>query len=58
MTLNFRLLQVPRQFIYFVFVHELCHLIEHHHGKAFYALMTRIMLDWEKQREKSNSFKF
>jgi len=58
MTLNIKLLQVPRQFIDYVIVHELCHLIEHNHGKDFYALMTRIMPDWEEQREKLNSFEF
>lgn len=58
MTLNIKLLQVPRQFIDYVIVHELCHLIEHNHGKAFYALMTRIMPDWEEQRERLNSFEF
>ena len=58
MTLNIKLIQVPRQFIDYVIVHELCHLIEHNHSAAFYALMSRIMPDWEEHREKLNSFEF
>ena len=58
MTLNLKLIQVPRQFIDYVIVHELCHLIEHNHSTAFYALLTRIMPDWKGQREKLNSFEF
>nr|MBN1228833.1 M48 family metallopeptidase [Anaerolineae bacterium] len=26
-------------------VHELRHLVEHHHGPAFYALLTRVLPD-------------
>lgn len=58
MTLNIKLIQVPRQFIDYVIVHELCHLIEHNHSAEFYTLMTRILPDWEDRREKLNSFEF
>jgi predicted metal-dependent hydrolase len=58
MTLNIKLIQVPRQFIDYVIVHELCHLVEHNHSASFYALLSRIMPDWEGQREKLNSFEF
>jgi predicted metal-dependent hydrolase len=43
MNLNLKLVMVPRQFIDYVIVHELYHLIEHNHGSGFYALMSRIM---------------
>ncbi len=58
MNLNLKLVMVPRQFIDYVIVHELCHLIEHNHGSSFYALMSRIMPDWEEKRESLNKFEF
>lgn len=58
MNLNLKLVMVPRQFIDYVIVHELCHLIEHNHGLSFYALMSKIMPDWEEKRESLNKFEF
>jgi len=58
MTLNLKLVMVPRQFIDYVIVHKLCHLIEHNHGSAFYALMSKIMPDWEEKRDALNRFEF
>jgi len=58
MNLNLKLVMVPRQFIDYVIVHELCHLIEHNHGAGFYALMSKIMPDWEEKRESLNIFEF
>ena len=58
MTLNLKLVMVPRQFIDYVIVHELCHLIEHNHSAAFYALMSKIMPDWEEKRDALNRFEF
>lgn len=54
MNLNLKLVMVPRQFIDYVIVHELCHLIEHNHGSAFYVLMSKIMPGWEEKRESLN----
>ena len=50
-TLNLHLMRAPRPCIDYVVVHELCHLVEHNHGKGFYALMDRVMPDWRKRRE-------
>ena len=58
MNLNLKLVMVPRQFIDYVIVHELCHLIEHNHSPSFYALMSKIMPDWEEKRESLNQFEF
>jgi predicted metal-dependent hydrolase len=57
-TLNFKLIQVPKQLIDYVIVHELSHLVEHSHNGDFYYLLSRIMPDWEKRREKLNRFEF
>jgi predicted metal-dependent hydrolase len=57
-TLNLKLVMVPRQLIDYVIVHELCHLAEHNHSKGFYALLARVMPDWEERREKIEGYDF
>ncbi len=57
-TLNLKLIQVPRPLIDYVIVHEMSHLVEHRHSQAFYKLLGRLMPDWEKRREKLNAFEF
>lgn len=54
-TLNLKLIQMPKDCIDYVIVHELCHLKEHHHDPKFYALLGRVMPDWERRRDKINS---
>ena len=54
--LNLKLIQVPKPYIDYVIVHELCHLKEHHHGRRFYELLDRILPDWQQKREKLNFF--
>ncbi len=57
-TLNLKLIHVPKKLINYVIVHELSHLVEHNHAPAFYALMSKVMPDWETRREKLNEFEF
>ena len=57
-TLNLKLIQVSKQYIDYVIVHELCHLVQHNHSSDFYALISRIMPDWEQRRLKLNEFEF
>jgi hypothetical protein len=54
--LNLKLIQVPKLYIDYVIMHELCHLKEHHHGQRFYALLNRVMPDWREKRQKLNEF--
>ncbi len=54
--LNLKLIQVPKVYIDYVVMHELCHLKEHHHGRRFYDLLDRVMPDWRSKREKLNAF--
>jgi len=58
MTLNLKLIMVPKQFIDYIMVHEMCHLIEHNHSQAFYVLMSKVMPGWEEQRENLNLYEF
>ena len=52
--LNLRLIQVPKEYIDYVVVHELCHLKEHNHSQRFYELLNRVMPDWQKKRQRLN----
>lgn len=53
-TLNLELIKMPKPSIDYVIVHELCHLVEHNHGKQFYALLDRVLPDWETRRQRLN----
>ena len=49
-TLNKRLLEVPRNCIEYVVMHELCHFIHPNHSKQFYSSMTMLMPDWKERK--------
>lgn len=57
-TLNLKLMQVPKPYIDYVIVHELCHLVEHNHSKRFYLLLDRVMPDWRDRRQRLNALDF
>ena len=48
---SWRLMQYPDEAVDYVVVHELAHIRQKNHGKAFYALIKSILPDY-KQREK------
>ncbi|MBA3870473.1 MAG: M48 family metallopeptidase [Anaerolineae bacterium] len=52
--LNLTLIQMPKDLIDYVVIHELCHLKEHNHSPAFYALLERVLPDWEERRKQLN----
>ena len=53
-SLNLKLMQVPKPYIDYVIVHELCHLVEHNHSRRFYLLLDRMMPDWRERRRRLN----
>ena len=57
-SLNIKLIQVSVEFIDYVIVHELCHLKYLHHEPEFYKLLSRMMPDWERKKEKLDRFDF
>jgi predicted metal-dependent hydrolase len=53
-TLNLKLILAPKDLIDYVILHELCHLKEHNHSAAYYALLDRILPDWRERRAALN----
>lgn len=47
-TLNPHLIKAPKECIDYVILHELCHIAEHNHSEKFYRLMSQVMPDWKK----------
>jgi predicted metal-dependent hydrolase len=57
-TLNVKLVKVPKSHIDYVIFHELCHLVEPYHSPRYYELLDRVLPDWQERREKLNAFEF
>lgn len=47
---SWRLMQYPDAAVDYVVVHELAHIREKNHGRAFYALIEQILPDWRERR--------
>jgi predicted metal-dependent hydrolase len=54
-TLSSLLVAAPTECIDYVILHELCHLREMNHGKAFYALLSAVLPDWKERRARLNA---
>ena len=50
-TLNRRLLEVPRDCIEYVVTHEFCHFIHPNHSKQFYTFLNMLMPDWNARKQ-------
>jgi predicted metal-dependent hydrolase len=57
-TLNVKLIQVPKTYIDYVIFHELCHLKEPNHSPQYYELLDRVLPDWRERREKLTAVEF
>lgn len=53
--LNPALVAAPVDCIDYVIIHELCHLLCHHHRPEFYKLMSQILPDWKRRKKKLES---
>lgn len=50
-TLNRRLLEVPRNCIEYVVMHEFCHFVQPNHSTRFYDFLTILMPDWRERKK-------
>jgi len=54
-VLNPHLVKAPRECIDYVIVHELCHLKEHNHSKKYWALLGRVLPEWQERKRRIDS---
>jgi predicted metal-dependent hydrolase len=52
LMLNLQLIQAPTDAIDYVITHELCHVTEPHHRRAFFELLGMVMPDWQRRKER------
>jgi predicted metal-dependent hydrolase len=57
-TLNTKLVMVPKTLIDSVVVHELCHLQVLNHGAQFQQLLSRVMPDWRERKDLLDRYDF
>jgi predicted metal-dependent hydrolase len=50
--LNTELIKAPKGSIEYVVIHELAHLVHHNHTKPFFDLLSRILPDWKKWKNR------
>lgn len=56
MTLDARLLTLPRELGEYVIVHELVHLLAPNHGRVFKAFLKSYLPDWEERHSRLQGF--
>lgn len=57
-TLNAKLIELPRYCIDYVVLHEFSHFIHPNHSKAFHAFVTMMMPDWKERKKILEDHKF
>ena len=57
LNFNFRLLFVPEKFVDYVVVHEICHLKELNHSKAFWSLVSQAIPNYNIIRKELRKYK-
>lgn len=48
--ISWRAIQLPREILTYVVVHEMVHLLYHNHSEAFWAHLNRVMPDYEQRK--------
>jgi len=57
-ALSLKLIQVPKWYIDYVVMHELCHLVERNHDPCFHELLDRAMPDWRERKRELDEYEF
>ncbi len=55
-NLNLRLAAMPKEFLEYVVVHELCHFHVAAHNQEFWSYVARCLPDWQVRRNRLNSY--
>lgn len=55
-TINKNLIYPPHECMEYVVLHELSHLVEPNHSKAFYNIIETVMPDWKERKNVLNNF--
>ncbi len=55
-SLNYKLLMLPKELIDYVIIHELCHLKEMNHSKSFWQLVGSIFLNYKQLKKELRTF--
>ena len=58
LNFNYRLSFLPVTLMDYVVVHELCHIREHNHSPAFWALVGQAYPNWKALRKELESYRF
>jgi len=54
--INIELIKKPRDYLEYIIVHELVHLMERKHNKRFKEIMNKYLPKWETYRKQLNEF--
>jgi len=50
-TLNKRLIEIPRNAVQYVVMHEFVHFLHHNHSDKFYEMLSALMPDWKARKK-------
>lgn len=56
LSFNYKIVFLPEHLADYLVVHELCHLREHNHGKAFWSLVSESVPDYALRRKELRNF--
>lgn len=56
-TINTELIKYPLEFLEYVLMHEVCHLIHNNHSQNFYELFSNLLPNWKEYKKELNRLK-
>lgn len=56
--LNFRVVMLPHEFVDYIIVHELCHVLQMNHSDEFYKLVECVMPNYKKYKSKLKEYDY